>query len=664
MEIRINNKLAYLKEKTSFDFISENSMFTGSDSYTLSITFPLRDCPQNTAIFGRIHRQDVEKDKVVFDCDIRDKNFFKSGSITVTEISEVEVKTQFLEGRSEQNFNDTFDNVYLNSLSLGYAPNVLTANSHIPDDWRPYPENNFVPLPWVNNTSGNLQNEAKYDSSTRQWSWNLYSSNSRLTFQPYLLYILEKICQCVGYTYDFDEIRQSNYKYLLICNTLPYTWAAWNFAIALPHWSLTEFFEQLELFLYGEFTINHKAKHISFAFTTKLVKATKPVYIHNVVNEYTTEVSQEEESDYLGVKNIAYAENGNRFWAYRSCEWYIREHKEEAVVYEHLADLMNFAKTLKLSGYYRTDTARGFRELYSRGYPPGSDGHKLFYAKDVDTYFIMFCYDAKLLNESSVGGNTYHWYQYYNRLEPINQFGKRIVDRDADDIELKIVPAWIDDTDDEHGPCLFLECGEMGSAVQWTDVTDDNGNTSGGFTGGSGGGSFGGRRAPAKAGSFGGSRSGSGTSSSDYDDTDYDSGELAQSKVGRAIAKGEQDKADAYFDNIYMAYWDGYMLFQGKQPCPIIDSIMVSNDFTWVEAPYSLRLNHPTPEVNRAAMYEIDGKKKYNFSFLLGESEDIPDTRNIFHIKGSRYLCEKLTMRFTEKGRSQMIKGVFYRLVD
>jgi hypothetical protein len=39
--------------------------------------------------------------------------FFKSGSITVTQISETEVKTQFLEGRSEQNFNDTFDDIFL-----------------------------------------------------------------------------------------------------------------------------------------------------------------------------------------------------------------------------------------------------------------------------------------------------------------------------------------------------------------------------------------------------------------------------------------------------------------------------------------------------------------------------------------------------------------------
>lgn len=201
----------------------------------------------------------MEKEKVTFNCDIRDKTFFKSGSITITEINEVEVKTQFLEGRSEQNFADTFDEIYLNELSLGYpdANQRNPANVQPADAWREYPDNNFVPLPWVNNTSGNLQNEVKCTPGVPDvYNWT-YPSRE-LTFQPYLLYILEKICEVIGYTGDFIALKRTNFKYLLICNTLPYTWGAHDFAVALPHRTLTEFFEQLELFLYGEFTINHK----------------------------------------------------------------------------------------------------------------------------------------------------------------------------------------------------------------------------------------------------------------------------------------------------------------------------------------------------------------------------------------------------------------------
>ena len=65
MNITINGKQAYLKKNTSFEFILENRLFTGSDSYTLTITFPLKGCPENIAIFGHIHRSDMEESNVV-----------------------------------------------------------------------------------------------------------------------------------------------------------------------------------------------------------------------------------------------------------------------------------------------------------------------------------------------------------------------------------------------------------------------------------------------------------------------------------------------------------------------------------------------------------------------------------------------------------------------
>ena len=100
MKILINGKLAALKENTSFEYIADNRLFSGSDGYSLTITFPLRGCSQNLAIFGNINRADVAANKVIFDCQIIDRALVLRGSIVVTEISQAEVKTQFLEGRS------------------------------------------------------------------------------------------------------------------------------------------------------------------------------------------------------------------------------------------------------------------------------------------------------------------------------------------------------------------------------------------------------------------------------------------------------------------------------------------------------------------------------------------------------------------------------------
>ena len=138
-----NWKLAALKQGTSFEYVSENRLFSGSDGYTLTITFPLKDCPQNQAIFGHINRADVAAQKVIFDCEIRDKGFYKFGCITITEINESEVKTQFLDGRSEQNFDKTLDKIYINELDLGQP--TITAKTGIT------PANAWLGLAFGNN---------------------------------------------------------------------------------------------------------------------------------------------------------------------------------------------------------------------------------------------------------------------------------------------------------------------------------------------------------------------------------------------------------------------------------------------------------------------------------------------------------------------------------
>ena len=201
MRIIINGKTAKLKKNTSFEFVAENRSFTGSDSYTLSITFPLRDCPENIAIFGYINRTDIDKSKVVFDCEIQDINFYSAGTITIVEINEKEVKTQFLEGRSEQNFDDTFDDIYINELDLGSYP-LSTLPNEPALQWQGlYYGQEAVALPWVNNSSGNIQNEVVYSNG----AYSYHEDCKGLSYQPYLIVVVQRICSTLGYSCDVSQ---------------------------------------------------------------------------------------------------------------------------------------------------------------------------------------------------------------------------------------------------------------------------------------------------------------------------------------------------------------------------------------------------------------------------------------------------------------------------
>jgi hypothetical protein len=511
----------------------------------------------------------------------------------------------------------------------------------------------YVAIPWVNNTTGLLQNAVNFNGMTGQYEW-VNPTWLYLSYMPYLLYLLRRICEVMGYVGEFSALEASPYKFLLVCNALPGAWGAKNFALSLPHWTLTEFFEQLEVFLAGEFVINHKARTVSFRFLSDIAYNTPEVFVERVVNKYTVEVAKEASTEYLGRKNLVYANNDNIHWIYRDCQWYIDEHKGEAVVFDTMQEMKAFAQTVSSSGYSRTPMHGGFQDQYWRGYKDSSEGNKLFYVREVDTYFIMWCYRTNLLHSTEWDGQTLNWYVYFYRPEPVNQFGKFIVDREAEDLELGIVPAWIEDTDETYGPCVFLDCGEMGSAVSWIADTDEEGNSTGNITGNTG--RIGGGRRAAGAGS-----TWQGQGSDELDEVDYNNGAFAQSRTAKAIANGETEKENAYFDCLYVGFFDSAMRQYGYLPHPIIDKLTTDRAFEFEQSEYSMRLTDLNARLSVLAR-NIDPKKKYNFSFL---SDGIPDPRAVFYIEGSRYVCEKITATFHEgTGKSQLLKGVFYKIAE
>ena len=604
MEIRINGKRAMLKKGTSFEYVAENRLFSGSDGYTLSITFPLRHCRENLDIFGHINRMDVIAGKVIFDCEIRDRSFYKFGSITITEINDAEVKTQFLEGRSEQNFDKTFDKVYINELDLGSPPTTSKSAITPLNAWQPNHANPVcVALPWVNDYSGNIQNKAEHfvdDALQNRSHYEWSVDTTGLSWQPYLIYITKKICEAVGYTPDFSKWEDSEeYKYLLICNTLPFAWYMPGFANALPHWTVEEYFEKLELFLGGEFDFDHRGKRISFAFTQATLAEKQPVQLEHIIEEHSTEVKVEEENcEYAEQKNLFYKDCDHEMWKFYSCDWFIKGWQNRVIRYKSLTELMNANK-----GYAT------WRGQHGRN----SNIDKLLYAEDCDAYFVIRAVSRQIQVEIRAG-HIYVYYLYKCRLQPVNIFGGRIVndDEEADSQEIEFVPAWIDDTEEKYGRVLFLS---------FSAYDEDNNTTS-------------------------------------ENDSDHP---FMQTHTVSSLAAGEKDKKAEYYDRIYVGFWDGSQNTMGKLPRPWVEDIEIRDDwsnFSYLH--FSLRINN-RQQNRRRIIHNIEPKMKTTFKFL---SDTIPDVRSVFHIRGKKYLCEKITATFTENGMSQLLKIVCYPIVD
>lgn len=626
MIILVNGKKAMLKSGFSFDYVTENRLFLGRDSYTLSMAFPLKDCPENIEIFGQIHRADVTKNKINFECSIISGRTSLFGTLSIVKISESEVECQFSEGRCAQTVTNPFEDVFITELDLGSGPTTDQSTITPLQAWRSIDSGaNEVALPWVNENSPTAPNNwVTLESNAYKW----VSENRMISWQPYLIVIAKRICYAIGYEYDFTEWEQSPMRHIIICNTLPGIWYMPEYAKVLPEWTVSEFFEKLELFLMCEFDFDHKAQTVKMSFSKNRLEDIPPVFIENVVDTYAVDVSQEDNAkcDYIAAKRLAYKECSHSMQPFYSCDWFVNSCRM-VKRYDTLDELI---KKNKRSDYVRDGQIT--RVYWGEQMGEGWDNHvttinALLYAKNVDTYYVFRSIGTERYATTLLGDR----YTQIYVLQPVNVFGSGSVEDDSTDTEeIDFVPVCIMDTfiskDDDKGYMMFLNPSSFDESS--SSDTDESSS---------------------------GSRPG----------VSYDSTEIKQPNPASVISSGKSEGRSNYYDEIYVAFWNGYIVEQGKTPYPIIDGALVSQD--WKDhhmAGYSMRLHGNSltfAKPLQAQLPQIDARQKFKFSWL---SDEIPNPRAIFYIHGKRYLCEKITATFTENGMSQLLKGEFYPLLE
>lgn len=626
MNIIVDGRSAVLKEGASFDYISENRLFNSRDGYTLNISFPLKDCPQNRDIFGHINRLDVAKENLQFECSIVDSRISLFGTLFVTKVSEVEIECQFAEGRCAQTVTDPFDEVSIVDLDLGSAPSSAYSDITPAQAWKSIDAGaSEVALPWINEGSPTVPNNwVKYASGSYSWE----SENDAMSWQPYLIVIAKRICDAIGYDYDFSEWEDSPMRHLIICNTLPGAWEMPQYAKVLPDWTVSEFFARLELLMMCEFDFDHKAASVRMRFSKSAIAEIDPVKIDELVDSYNVDLSRDDnvQCEYLASKRLAYKSCSHSMWCYYSCDWYVKSSKR-IIEYETLAELIEKNKR-------KVDHAADYSHvLWGEPVPEDESRrtvHELLYAADVDTYFVFRAIGYEYIGQDKYGVH----YQLRYVLQPVNVFGSGSVEDDSTATEeIEFVPVCIMDTYvrkahnkgfDDRGFMMFLSPAAYNESDSDDLVIEDE------------------------------------------ESADESSDPLAsynQPGPASKIAEGETEKNPSYYDEIYVAFWDGSIPVAGKTPYPIIDGLsMVSQDWVSLSRPgLSMRIAGNQTDTLQSELPQIDPTQKFKFSWI---DSTIPNPRAIFNIRGKRYLCEKITATFTESGMSQLLKGEFYPLLE
>lgn len=603
MEIIVNGKRAIIKSGSTFDYNAENRLFFGRDGYTLSITFPLMDCPQNREIFGFIERLDKAKETTVFECSIIDRHVSLYGSLSIVKVSSREVQGQFAVGKCMQTVSDPFEDTFINDLDLGSYPTVASSGLSPLSAWEK--NRDEVALPWINTSYPTAPNNW-VDYSAGIYSWD--KEVTALSWMPYLIVIAKRICEAIGYTYSFEEWENSVFRYVLICNVLPASWGMTQYSSVLPRWTVSEFFQKLELFMACEFDFDHKDRSVKMRFSENVVRETATDTIENLVDKYSVDItnSQSGSCEYIATKRLAYKDVSHELSNFYSCDWF----KPDPYFFKSYDTLEQLIELNKLRV-----RDLGLVSRYAYGdYLPWGDGSSflitlfsdtksaLLYAKDVDMYFCF-----RRIGTMPDPGNPKREIDKFV-LQPVNVFGSGSVEDDNTSTEeIEFVPPCIIDT--------------------YVSVTDDRGFML------------------------------SMKPNRDFNDETISSWEAGYTT--KLIEAGDSGSSSPFYDEIFVAYWDGTIPELGRTPYPFIDSVIPTQEWGIVRSPFNIRLNKSSSLYR--LLPQIIPTQKFKFSWL---SSSIPNPRAIFNIRGRRYLCEKITATFTEAGMSQLLKGEFYPILE
>lgn len=370
-QLYIDGKEAVIKQGTSFKITRENPFTEDAGDSTLDVTLPLKGCAENIKIFGSLHRADMSKGELPgkrYPFVLNTGVFTIEGTAVVNTVTESEVKMQLLGGRSALNLeckdkdgNDVFvDELKLGrayeefweeykyiyeyreiseelliALSLSRSEDIRTfMHSMHPEEYIiPYPFRRLYPhevmFPIYSEPDGGFSNpraaQGFHHNSETYFYFDypvrgnlqqpLHTDNGTISFgtdpiapQPYLWYIVERVLiKAFGASYYKRENNciyndtTKNQIFIANCRATLY------YDQMLPHWTVKEFLTEVSNFLGVVFTMEGGSIYVRSRKEHYTGDDAAYTEIEDIVDEFSTEIEDEEGSKDMAVCNVGYA---------------------------------------------------------------------------------------------------------------------------------------------------------------------------------------------------------------------------------------------------------------------------------------------------------------------------------------------------------------------
>lgn len=302
-----------ISPEMSFEMIRENPQFNQRGDYTYDIDISLRD-PHNRKIYEHIDRLTSNSypkgRKVRIICG---GNTVCEGKEVILRKEDDNVKVQVLSGNSELNFLTADDNLRIREMNFGTfsAPTNEKAASSA---FKLFPEANYVFPMCVERSSGDeadiYVNECYYDTRV---SGMVYETGTVLRPMPFVLYLVEKFIEALGYHLRSNALRDIPKwcKLLMIhgYNTL-------SVQKMLPDWTAAEFISYIEAFFNCIFIVDEQSKEVDIrTFHSMQTNPTiKVIKREEVIDDFLREYDGDDVKFTHNYERVEYNLPGGEYW--------------------------------------------------------------------------------------------------------------------------------------------------------------------------------------------------------------------------------------------------------------------------------------------------------------------------------------------------------------
>ena len=328
-----------LPSEFSITVKQENAFFTKNGEYTYDIELSLL-VPENAKLYGFLNRLNItdrpaHKRKAVL---VADNRVYLNGTEIITGWTDERVSIQLVSGNSELNYFVGSDEL-ISTLEMKETNPVV--NGSVSTDYvkKTYPDVDYNLM---------MTYDSLHQVDKNIWLYRLYNNDINNPYagyivqkeniqpydyipQPYLCAYMRELLKALGYTLEYNAIEDTPYKSVYIvhvCET--YKWNE-----MLPGWTAKDFLQNIETMFNGSFLIDHRTKKVSFLLNVSYLPKVRNVHLQNVVDVYTVEVEEEEESDAVN-STIKYKLPSSEYYKMRCLPDVVKEAAKHKVIDEGL----------------------------------------------------------------------------------------------------------------------------------------------------------------------------------------------------------------------------------------------------------------------------------------------------------------------------------------